>query len=55
MSKEDRTKTLFKEGSDSLEYSSKVAAIYKVIEDLTTKQRIQNVYKRDAKAQIAKA
>jgi hypothetical protein len=40
MSKEDRTKTLFKKRSNSLEYSSKVAAIYKVIKDFTTKQRI---------------
>jgi hypothetical protein len=54
MNKEDKTKTLLKEGSDSLEYSSKVAAIYKVIKDLTTKQRIQNIYKGDAKVQIAR-
>jgi hypothetical protein len=55
MNKEDKTKTLFKKGSKGLEYSSKVVTIYKVIEDLTTKQRIQNVYKGDAKVQIAKA
>jgi hypothetical protein len=55
MSKEERTKTFFKERSDSLEYSSKVATIYKVIKDLTTKQQIQNVYKGDAKVQIARA
>jgi hypothetical protein len=55
ISKEDKTKTLLREGSDSLEYSSKVVAIYKVIKDLTTKQQIRNVYKRDARVQIARA
>jgi Integrase zinc binding domain len=52
--KEDRTETLLKEGEDSLEYSSEIATIYKVIKDPTTKQRIWNVYKGDAKAQMAK-
>jgi hypothetical protein len=55
ISKEDKTKTLLKEGRDSLKYSSKVVVIYKVIEDPTIKQQIQNVYKGDAKAQMAKA
>jgi hypothetical protein len=55
MKKEDKTETLLKEGSDSLEYSSKVVAIYKVIKDLITKQRIQNVYKGNARVRIARA
>jgi Integrase zinc binding domain len=53
--KEDKQEILLKEGKDRLEYSSKVAVVYKVIKDLATKQQIRNVYKGDAKAKIAKA
>jgi hypothetical protein len=35
--KEEKTKTLLKEGDDRLEYSNKIAVVYKVIEDLTIK------------------
>jgi hypothetical protein len=54
ISKEDKTKTLLKKGEDGLEYSSKIAAVYKVIKDLAIKQRIRKAYKGDAKAKIAK-
>jgi hypothetical protein len=53
--KEDKTETLLKERKDSLKYNNEVAVIYKVIKDLTTKQRIRNIYERDAKAKMAKA
>jgi hypothetical protein len=53
ISKEDKTKTLLKEGEDGLEYSSEVAVVYEVIEDLAIEQRIRKVYKGDAKARIA--
>jgi hypothetical protein len=52
--KEDKKEKLFKSRKDKLEYSSKVAVVYKVVKDLIIKQRIQNVYKGDAKARIAK-
>jgi hypothetical protein len=55
ISKEDQKKKLFKEVRDSLKYSSKVVVVYKIIKDCATKQQIQEVYKRDAKAKMAKA
>jgi hypothetical protein len=55
MSKEDKKETLFREGTDKLEYNSKVAVVYEVVEDLAIKQHIRNTYKGDARAKIAKA
>jgi hypothetical protein len=52
--KEDKREILFKEKEDSLEYSSKIIVVYKVIKDLATKQHVRNIYKGDAKAKIAK-
>jgi hypothetical protein len=54
ISKEDKTKTLFKKGKEGLEYSSEVAVVYKVIKDLAVEQRIHRAYKRDARVRIAK-
>jgi hypothetical protein len=52
--KEDKTETLFREGRDSLEYNREVVVIYKVIKDLATKKQIQEAYKGNARAYIAK-
>ena len=53
ISKTDRREALLKEGENSLEYSSKIAIVYKVVEDPLIKQQIKNAYKGDAKAQRA--
>ena len=53
MGKTERRKVLFKEGENSLDYSSKIAIVYKVVEDPLIKQQIKNVYKGDARAQRA--
>jgi hypothetical protein len=51
--KKDKTKTLLKEGKDSLKYSKEVAIVYEIVEDLAIKQKIKEVYKGDVKACIA--
>jgi hypothetical protein len=53
--KTDKKKTLFKEGDSSLEYSSKIAIVFKVIKNLTIKQQIKDAYLRDTSIQHAKA
>ena len=53
ISKTDKRKALLKEGKNSLEYSSEIAMVYKVVEDPLIKQRIKNVYKGDTRAQCA--
>jgi hypothetical protein len=55
ISKEDKREILLKERRDSLEYSKEIAVVYEIIKDLAIKQRIQSIYKRDARAKIAKA
>jgi Integrase zinc binding domain len=52
--KKDKTETLLRKRRNGLEYSSKVATIYKILKDLVIKQRIQDVYKGDAEARIAR-
>jgi hypothetical protein len=53
ISKTNKKKTLLKERENGLEYSSKIATVFEVVEDPTIKQRIKSAYKKDAKARRA--
>jgi hypothetical protein len=53
--KKDKTKTLLKERKKGLKYSNKVATIYEILKNLIIEQRIQDAYKGDTRAKIAKS
>jgi hypothetical protein len=46
---------LFKKRENSLEYSSKIATVFKVVKDLIIEQQIKDAYLQDASAQRALA